>query len=375
MKKFRHYALLLVTAITVFGCSKDHDETNSTPKVEIEKVELNQTTLNLNVGEEKMLTVTITPSDANQTVAWESSNEAVATVKDGTVTGKTAGTATITATAKDGGKTATCAVTVSNPKVEIEKVELNQTTLNLNVGDEKTLTVTVTPSDANQTVTWKSSNETVATVKDGTVTGKTAGTATITATAQDGGKTATCAVTVEEKGIIGNFYYSDGTHSTEKVSEKTVVGIIFWEDPNNEGHGKIVSLDETLIAWSTENIQTDARDENNGVNNMSTIKALNSDYSKYPAFKWCTDKGSINGKTWYYPSIGDLKLIQQQISKVNNSLGAVDTKIDFGHVFSSSTESTEFGGKNFCTDLTFSSSTTSVGAKSMAFYVRAILAF
>ena len=102
MKKFRHYALLLVTAITVFGCSKDHDETNSTPKVEIEKVELNQTTLNLNVGEEKMLTVTITPSDANQTVAWESSNEAVATVKDGTVTGKTAGTATITATAKDG---------------------------------------------------------------------------------------------------------------------------------------------------------------------------------------------------------------------------------------------------------------------------------
>ena len=75
----------------------------------------------------------------------------------------------------------------------------------------------------------ESSNETVATVKDGTVTGKTAGTATITVTAQDGGKTATCAVTVEEKGIIGNFYYSDGTHSTEKVSEKTVVGIIFWE--------------------------------------------------------------------------------------------------------------------------------------------------
>ena len=293
MKKFRHYALLLFAVMAVSACSKDDDETNSTPKV------------------------------------------------------------------------------------EIEKVELNQTTLNLNVGDEKTLTVTVTPSDANQTVTWKSSNETVVTVKDGTVTGKAVGTATITVTAQDGGKTATCAVTVKEKEIIGNFYYSDGTHSTEKVSEKTVVGVIFWEDPDNKGHGKIVSLDETQIAWSTENIQTNARDENNGVNNMNTIKALNSDYSKYPAFKWCTDKGSINGKTWYYPSIGDLKLIQQQISKVNNSLGKVDARIDFRYVFSSSTESKEFGGENYCADLTFSSSTstTSICAKDAAFYVRAILAF
>ena len=291
MKKFRHYALLLFAVLAVSACSKDDDETNSTPKVEIEKVELNPTTLNLISGEEKVLTVTITPADADQTVTWESSNGMVATVEDGKVKGKTAGTATITVTA------------------------------------------------------------------------------------QDGGKTATCAVTVKEKEIIGNFYYSDGTYSTEKASDKTVVGIIFWEDSANKGHGKIVSLDETQIAWG-EKIQTNARDENNGVNKMNTIKAINSDYSKYPAFKWCTDKAPINGKTWYYPSVGELKQIQAQIGKVNSSLSKAGTGIKSGYVFSSSTESDQFGGKSYNTNLVLSQTdNASVGAKDMAFYVRAILAF
>ena len=79
--------------------------------------------------------------------------------------------------------------------VAIESVTLNKTELTLNVGDEETLTATVAPDDAtDKTVTWSSDNTAVATVANGKVTAVSAGTATITAKA--GGKSATCAVTV-----------------------------------------------------------------------------------------------------------------------------------------------------------------------------------
>ena len=83
--------------------------------------------------------------------------------------------------------------------VSVESVTLDASTATLFVGGEPvTLTATVTPNDAtNQTVTWTSSDETVATVTNGTVTAKKAGTAIITATA--GGQTATCSVTVSDK--------------------------------------------------------------------------------------------------------------------------------------------------------------------------------
>ena len=109
-----------------------------------------------------------------------------------------AGTATITVTTEDGGKTATCQVTVKANTVAVTGVTLNQTSISLVPGAGEGLKATVTPADAtNKKVTWKSSNEAVATVTaNGTVTGVKAGTATITVTTEDGGYTATCAVEV-----------------------------------------------------------------------------------------------------------------------------------------------------------------------------------
>ena len=117
---------------------------------------------------------------------------------NGKVTGVKAGEATITVTTDDGGKTATCKVTVSNKEVNVTGVTLNKATLTLIEGASETLTATVAPADAtNQKVTWKSSNAAVATVDAaGKVTAVKAGEATITVTTEDGGKTATCKVTV-----------------------------------------------------------------------------------------------------------------------------------------------------------------------------------
>ena len=121
------------------------------------------------------------------------------------VTALKAGTATITVTAEDGGKTATCQVTVNAKVYNVESVSLDKTNITLTEGDSETLTATVSPSNAtNKNVIWKSSNTSVATVNNGKVTAIKAGTATITVTTDDGGKTATCQVTVEAKEWNGN---------------------------------------------------------------------------------------------------------------------------------------------------------------------------
>ena len=85
-------------------------------------------------------------------------------------------------------------------EVAVSSVSLNQSTADLMIGESVTLTASVSPSDAtNKSVSWTSSDASVATVTSGTVKGVGIGTATITATA--GGKTASCAVTVVKGGF------------------------------------------------------------------------------------------------------------------------------------------------------------------------------
>lgn len=85
----------------------------------------------------------------------------------------------------------------SSSTVAVESVSLDQESLALTEGETATLAATVSPDNAtNKAVTWASDNEEVATVADGVVTAVAAGSANITVTTEDGGHTATCAVTV-----------------------------------------------------------------------------------------------------------------------------------------------------------------------------------
>ena len=95
---------------------------------------------------------------------------------------------------------ATLTVQAKPAPVSVTGVSLDKATLELYTGDSATLTATVEPSDAaNQAVTWSSDKPDVATVENGIVTAKSAGTATITVTTEDGQKTAACTVTVTDK--------------------------------------------------------------------------------------------------------------------------------------------------------------------------------
>ena len=171
---------------------------NVATSISLDKTSLAFSTLN----NTQKLTANIAPDNvANRRVAWSSSNTSVATVdENGIVTPKANGRAIITATTTDGTNlSATCAVTVA---IATTGISLDKTSLSF--GDvysstRETLTATISPDNAaNKSITWKSSNSTVATVSStGVVSPKGYGTATITATTSDGTNlSATCEVVV-----------------------------------------------------------------------------------------------------------------------------------------------------------------------------------
>jgi hypothetical protein len=111
--------------------------------------------------------------------------------------------------------------------VSVTGVSMEKTSTTILVGNTETLYATVLPDNAtNKSITWVSNNTAVATVSNGTVTAKAAGQATITVTTVDGGKTATCSVTVNaitytvkynENGGTGTTASSDHTVGTSKA--------------------------------------------------------------------------------------------------------------------------------------------------------------
>lgn len=170
--------------------------------VAVTGVTLSASTASVNVGATTTLTATVAPEDAtNKSVTWDSSDDAVASVEDGVVTGVGVGTATITVTTVDGSFTDTCAVTVAAGTIAVTGVTVSPESDTISLAStpaQITLTATVAPADAtNKNVTWSSSDNDIATVdSDGVVTAVAIGNATITATTEDGSFTDTCAVTV-----------------------------------------------------------------------------------------------------------------------------------------------------------------------------------
>ena len=142
------------------------------------------------------LTASISPSDAtDKSVNWNSSNASVASVsQNGQVQAIKEGIARITATCSD--KSAICVVIVKPAIVPITSLTLNQTSLKMRQNDKVQLSVTITPPEAatSHTVTWRSSDASVATVDNGLVTAISQGNATITAEAD--GKSSACSVIV-----------------------------------------------------------------------------------------------------------------------------------------------------------------------------------
>lgn len=124
------------------SASKSITVTNETAPITVTSINLNKTIANLTVGDTATLMATVAPANAaNKAVTWKSSNNAVATVDNsGKVTAVGAGTAAITVTTVDGGKTAACNVTVNNKKGYVYNPELQ---IDLNVRSAPSLNGTI----------------------------------------------------------------------------------------------------------------------------------------------------------------------------------------------------------------------------------------
>lgn len=177
--------------------------------VHVTSVSLDQSSLELSVGDTHELVATVLPENAtNKEVIWSSSDESVLTVSDGVITAIKEGKATVTVKSKDGFKSSTCEVKVNKEPsiIHVTSVSLNETTLNIETGDRYTLLATVLPSDAtDKSVNWSSNNESVVTVTSkGKIIATGAGQAIITVTTTDGGLTASCTVNVTQKVVPVN---------------------------------------------------------------------------------------------------------------------------------------------------------------------------
>ena len=174
--------------------------TNQSVKVEIpvQSIELSEKSLSIKESETHKLEAIYTPTDTTQkNVKWSSSDESIAKIsQDGTITALTRGKTTITATTENG-TTASCDVTVTR---EIGSVILDKSSISLDKGESTKITATIpTDTDGDKTISWTTSDSSVATVSnDGTVTAVNRGEAIITATTANG-KKAICAVNVSVK--------------------------------------------------------------------------------------------------------------------------------------------------------------------------------
>ena len=211
--------------------------------VALKSISLNKNNLSLTEGDKSMLTVTYNPKNTtvSKAVSWTSSNTKVATVKNGTVLAKGAGTATITAMVN--GKKATCAVTVKKKEIPLQSISLNNTSLKLEKGQTDTLKVTYSPSNTtdNKDIAWTSSDETIATVKNGIVTAVSDGTATITAAV--GKKSASCKIKVYTPVPLDSISLSEQNLNWDITLQDETTLIVTY-DP-------VDTTDDKKVTWSS----------------------------------------------------------------------------------------------------------------------------
>ncbi len=197
----------LISAVGVGSCiinCKISDEFISkcivNVKLPAESVEISAEKSSIYVGGSVTLKAELTPQDTTDTVEWSSSDAGIATVtSNGVVKGVSGGTAVITlkVTNEVTGESVSAEFAVV-VMVKADKITLSQSSISMKVGSYNSLTFTLSPSDSSDTITWYSSDESVAEVRsDGLITAKGAGECYV-CVETGSGCTARCRVSVSE---------------------------------------------------------------------------------------------------------------------------------------------------------------------------------
>ena len=276
--------LLASLGVIVYFLTRDNNEE---PPVLTPGIVLSDPDIELVVGSSQKLTYTVENYTGNISVTWSSSDKSVVTIdKNGTIKGVKAGTAIITATYSIDGVeyTKTSNVTIVK-KATVPTVTLSKTKLELNVGSSQKLTYTVKNNTSSISITWSSSNKSVATVdKNGNVKGVKAGTATITATYTYNGTKykKTCSVTVKQSSSTE----TPPTVTLSKTSLELNVGSsqkLTYTVKNNSSN--------VSITWSSNNTSIATVDKSGNVKGVkagTTTIVLSYTYNGVKYNKNCT---------------------------------------------------------------------------------------
>ena len=167
---------------------------------------------------------------------------------------------------------------------------------------------------------------------------------------------------------IGDYYNENGKR-----------GVVFdvWDGGR---HGKIVSLDETQVAWDSR-VTVDANGLRNGTRTYADSKSdgkantdkimARSDSDYFPPFKWCRAKGS----NWYLPALDELDKIFYYKNELNATLQKYGTTLNYDSWYWSSTECVDNKPEFRAWFVYMYHGTTYEGNKYSYHYVRAVSAF
>lgn len=212
------YCLVTVVLLSASGCKHS--------AISPSALTLNKTELELVKGDSFKLEATVAPDNAEfDMLTWSTSNKEVVTVDaSGLVTAVSKGEADVTVAVNES-LSAVCKVKVKGG--EVEAVQLDITETEMMEGETLQLTATVLPEDAeDRALSWTSSDSEILDVTEtGLVTAKKTGEASVTVSC--GGKTASCDIRVNSPASVGDYFYADGTYSTELDNSRQCIGIVF----------------------------------------------------------------------------------------------------------------------------------------------------
>ena len=224
-------------------------------EITCQEIFLSNTEITMEIGDVETIYAILEPANTTDPVIWESSDEFIASVNNGSIIAKERGNVIITA--RCGNKSARCTVVVKNKEIASTSISLNKSSLILEVGDEETLIATVLPQGSTDTITWISHDESIATVdQNGKVTAITIGDAIIEV--QCGSNSDTCVINVQAKQVPSTNVILNKTELTLEVgSEETLTATVLPEGCTYD------------VIWSSSNNGVAKVDQNGKVTAMS----------------------------------------------------------------------------------------------------------
>lgn len=300
-------ALLLMLSL-VGSCSKE----DTKEEIVIPDIALNKSELTLEKGKAERLIASFTPVETpDKGHVWSSSAPGVALVDEtGMVMAVEPGEAVITATALTGKKTATCKVKVVDKVVSVTGVSIKPTGITMVVGDDLTLEATVSPDNAtNKAIAWSSGDSKIASVDAaGKVIAVAEGKVTIKATTDDGDKTASCQITIINRGV---------EISKPEISEITSVSALVKGTVKPSG----VKVTEAGICYSTSQSPT-VNDKKVALSSETlsyTLTKLEANTTYYVRIYAVVDGAAKYGDQTMFTTEVTVEISAPQISSISSS--------------------------------------------------------